>query len=303
MSLNGDVRKQTAQATVLWNRFLRYDPVREDLILSKYSSNEFVKPVMPFIHGDSAFALTCTRLKPFLHDDSRGKGWIMALGFSDEDSMSELLEVQESELRRRHVSRLICCGFTPTYFFPGIDERFYGRTGEFLRKNGFRVVEEAIAMDKDLWPDVSLPVSVEMPEGISVGNLLKEELGQLLSMLKRNFSADYTYRARVACERGEEYQIKVAREGRKIIGFSMFFGAEGRRWYMPGEHFGPFGVDEEYRSKGIGAVLLLETLLEMRARNIHRAFFLWTSEKASRLYTRFGFRTKRKFTVFEKQLG
>ena len=72
---------------------------------------------------------------------------------------------------------------------------------------------------------------------------------------------------------------------------------------MPGEHFGPFGVDEEYRSKGIGAVLLRETLLEMRARNIHRAFFLWTSEKASRLYTRFGFRTKRKFTVFEKQLG
>ena len=79
MSLNGDVRKQTAQATVLWNRFLRYDPVREDLILSKYSSNEFVKPVMPFIHGDSAFALTCTRLKPFLHDDSRGKGWIIKM--------------------------------------------------------------------------------------------------------------------------------------------------------------------------------------------------------------------------------
>ncbi|MBX8632061.1 MAG: GNAT family N-acetyltransferase [Thermoplasmata archaeon] len=303
MSLSSEVRKQTVRATELWNRFLRYDPVREDLIISKYSFNEFARPVLPFVNGDSAFALTCTRLRPFLHDDSRGKAWIMALGFSNEDAMSELLEVQESELRKRNVNRLICCGFTPTYFFPGVDERLYGRTGEFLRKNGFVVVEEAIAMDKDLWPDVSLPDQAGMPDGISVGNLRKKELPKLLSMLRRNFSADYSYRARVACEKGEEYQIKVAREGRKIIGFSMFFGAEGRRWYMPGEHFGPFGVDEVYRSRGIGAVLLRETLLEMRARNIHRAYFLWTSEQASRLYTRFGFRTTRKFTVFEKQLS
>ena len=99
-----------------------------------------------------------------------------------------------------------------------------------------------------------------------------------------------------------EYPSRSAVEGTTILGYSMFFGAEGRRWYMHGEHFGPFGVDEAHRSRGIGTALLHQTLREMRIRGMHRAFFLWTSERASRLYERFGFEVTRRFSVFEMKL-
>jgi mycothiol synthase len=297
-----DVENQSLMTANLWNEVLRFDPVRADLIKTKYLDNEFARPVYPFVREDLAFALTCTRKKPFLHDKPEPTAWIMALGFRERDAMKWLLDAQEKELKKRRVRRIICCGFTPTYFFPGIDETAYPQIADFLKHEGFYATEHAIAMDKDLWPDPGLAENQFTADGICVGNLERKELPQLLTMLRRNFSSDYYYRTKVVGERGENYQIKVARERGKIVGYAMFFGPEGRKWFTPGEHFGPFGVDKMHRSRGIGAAILAETLSEMRARGMHRAYFLWTSDKASRLYARFGFKVTRRFTVFEKDL-
>lgn len=302
MSLSSEVRSQSAAACRLWNECLREDPVSEDLILMKYSESEFTRPVLPFASENGAFALTCTRSHPFFHDEDAGTAWIMALGFSDEGAMSKLIDRQLSVLRKRRVRRILCAGFTPTYFFPGIDEKAYPGIAKFMRDTGFSAREEAIAMDRDLWPSPGLNYETAPPPGIDVRNLARSELPALLGMLRKNFSSDYSYRAKCVGEKGERYQIKVAVEGDTILGYAMFFGAEGRRWYLPGEHFGPFGVDEAHRSRGIGASLLQQTLREMRIRGMHRAFFLWTGEKASRLYRKFGFSVTRKFTVFEMKL-
>ncbi len=302
MSLSRELRSQSREACGLWNECLKQDPMSEDLIRLKFSESEFTRPVLPLASARGAFALTCTRSRRFLHDSDAGTAWIMALGFRKESAMRELMDLQLSVLRRRGVRRIVCAGFTPTYFFPGIDRSAYPEVWKFMKDAGFGVKEEAIAMDMNLWPCYDPGVETDVPDGIEVRNLSRHELPALLGMLKRNFSADYSYRAGCVANKGERYQIKVAVEGDSILGFSMFFGSEGRRWYMPGEHFGPFGVDERHRSRGIGAALLHQTLREMRVRGMHRAFFLWTGEKASRLYERFGFSVTRRFTVFEMDM-
>jgi GNAT superfamily N-acetyltransferase len=69
------------------------------------------------------------------------------------------------------------------------------------------------------------------------------------------------------------------------------------------ERFGPFGVDESYRGRGVGAALLATVLPAMRARGYHCAWFLWTSDRAARLYTAHGFREVRRFALMTKDLA
>jgi GNAT superfamily N-acetyltransferase len=68
------------------------------------------------------------------------------------------------------------------------------------------------------------------------------------------------------------------------------------------ERFGPFGVQPALRSRGIGRVLLVATLTEMLKKNYHAAWFLWTDEKAARLYAQCGFHEARRFAVLKQQL-
>ena len=92
----------------------------------------------------------------------------------------------------------------------------------------------------------------------------------------------------------------MAVNGSEVVGYCQYWNGEGYDWYTTGAHFGPFGVREDFRGRGIGTVLLYRALLEMRKNGIHNAFVLWTDERASRLYSRFGFKVTRRFRVMMK---
>ena len=70
------------------------------------------------------------------------------------------------------------------------------------------------------------------------------------------------------------------------------------------ERFGPFGVEESEQGKGLGKILLHETLHAMKQQTLQGAWFLWTSETtvAGHLYLKNDFRTFRKFHVMLKEL-
>lgn len=97
-------------------------------------------------------------------------------------------------------------------------------------------------------------------------------------------------------------QVIVATYGDEVVGYAQFWGVEDYAWACAGEHFGPFGVKQSLRNKGIGTLILYRCLQNMRKRGVHRAFLLWTDPQAARLYERFGFRVTRKFTVMKKVL-
>jgi N-acetylglutamate synthase-like GNAT family acetyltransferase len=90
----------------------------------------------------------------------------------------------------------------------------------------------------------------------------------------------------------EASTLHVALHNGEVIGFAL----------TNGERFGPFGVNEAYRGQGVGAVLLSRALCAMRARNIHTAYFLWTSDQTARLYARHGFEIVRRFTMVSKKM-
>ena len=85
----------------------------------------------------------------------------------------------------------------------------------------------------------------------------------------------------------------VARLKGEIVGFCQ----------QKDERFGPFGVREDCRGRGIGRLLLFKCLEKMRAKHIFFSYFLWTDEKAARLYATAGFERRREFAVMRKILS
>ena len=55
--------------------------------------------------------------------------------------------------------------------------------------------------------------------------------------------------------------------------------------------------------RGIGAVLLTCTLQAMRARGYHCAWFLWTDDRAAKLYRQHGFEEARRFALMRIPLN
>ena len=69
------------------------------------------------------------------------------------------------------------------------------------------------------------------------------------------------------------------------------------------ERFGPFGVNEALRGRGIGRVLLAAMLSEMLKKGFHVAWFMSTSDAAARLYALCGFHETRRYATLRLSLG
>ena len=137
-------------------------------------------------------------------------------------------------------------------------------------------------------------------EGYSFGPAAHGDFPELIRFANEQFNPDWGRAIREGILQGlDPSQVLAAKNGDRIVGFAMFGGYEGIR-----ERFGPFGVDENEQGKGLGKILLHETLHAMKQRTIQGAWFLWTSETsaAGHLYLKHGFRTYRKFHVMVKDL-
>lgn len=290
---------ELAHITELWNSNYRLDWVTPEVLRSKYFESEYVKKIKPYEYGES-FSLGAVRPGPFYYDHDSNEGWILSLGYRSRDDADHLMEKQKDQFSAMGVKKVHYSSFTPEYFLPGVDRKNYPDLYEFLSKHGFRTEYEAIAMYLDL--DEYEPPEIDTPDGYSV-DLMNEGIApKVLEFIKKNFDSDWYHRAKIVMEKGEKEQIYVAHNNEKILGYSMFSGSLGRNWHSAGERFGPFGVSEESRGMGIGSALLSKTLASMKGRAIKTAYFLWTDEKAARLYSRFGFRMKRRFSIMSLEL-
>lgn len=284
----------------IWNRNFGLDVTTEEVLESKFFLSDFSTKIEPLENG-SAFSLACVRSKPFYGESNSETGWILWIGFDEESDARELLETQFKKFAELGVENVVFSGFTPDYFAPGIDKVRYPDVYQFLLKMGFKDRGEAIAMSSDLRKFREVPINESA--GITIKTVDKTDRESLFDFLGNNFGGDWLHRAKSVCENGEMEQVHIAKLNGEIVGFSMFSGSEGKHWYLPGERFGPFGVLESMRGKGIGASLLNRTLMTMKGRGIRTAYFLWTDEKAKRLYSRFGFTEERRFTIMEREIN
>jgi ribosomal protein S18 acetylase RimI-like enzyme len=90
--------------------------------------------------------------------------------------------------------------------------------------------------------------------------------------------------------------LLVALKDDKVVGYCQM-GIDGLV-----EHFGPFAVAGELRSKGIGAVLFHKCLEAMQARGARNMWFMRSAGRNQSFYLRQGLKEMRRFTALSRDL-
>lgn len=203
--------------------------------------------------------------------------------------------------REAGVERVVVGPYVPTYIAPGVDETAYPEALALLAKQGFEVASRPISMRATLMgyrtsDELAVKTRTLAESGCLVRPARATDILPLRTFLREHFPEWQAEANDVVADLfvGDSGRctLQVAERDGTIVGF-----AQSRA-----ERFGPFGVDEALRGQGIGAVLLDRTLLAMRGRGFHVAWFLWTDERAARLYRQFGFEQVRRFSLFTRQL-
>jgi len=218
---------------------------------------------------------------------------------------SKLIGKASEYAKSKGAVKLFFSSYAPNYFVPGIDEARYPSGFEFLQKAGFRRLYSPVAMHRALtdyvYPeDVKELKRIRETEGYSFAPIQDGDFHEVIQFANEVFNPDWGRAIREGVLQGlNPSQILVAKRHETVVGFALYGGYEGIR-----ERFGPFGVDPNEQGKGLGKILLHETLHSMRANTLHGAWFLWTSETSSagHLYLKNGFKTFRTFHVMLKEL-
>ncbi len=294
-----------------WNAALPGDPIDHATFRRKVLLDPNFDPAWLRLAVEEdvpvGFCLTLRRRTPLekvgLQPD---RAWITAFGVVPERRgrgvgerlLAEAREAAASEGRER----LLIAPYAPNYFVPGVDEALYAEGLAFLLRRGFVVTSRPIAMDANL---VRLDIAPYRERwlrlaaaGIDVRPLEPGEIPLLLGFLEAHMPGDWLLHGREGLRdaaRGiapfDRFVVAV-RQG-EVLGYCA----------SEGEHFGPFGVRDDCQGQGIGIAVLSRCLAQMRARGLHNAWVLWTSDdNAERVYGRFGFRETRRFSVLSGAL-
>ncbi|HEV8470047.1 MAG TPA: GNAT family N-acetyltransferase [Candidatus Limnocylindria bacterium] len=253
------------------------------------------------------FLLSLTRQVPFFEDGLQPEeAWITAFGVHPEWRRQGLggllLAAALDRLRRLGRRRVTLSTYVPNYITPGADVAAYGPGIAFLTERGFEVVSRPLSMRVELTgfavpsPIVATRARLHA-EDVAVRSVVASDIVPVLDFVRSHFSADWRREAADVLAdlfSGDPRQVSMlaAFRGTQVLGY-----AQHRA-----ERFGPFGVDPALRGRGIGRVLLASTLMEMRKKNFHVAWFLWTGDDAARLYAQCGFREARRFAVLSTRV-
>ena len=290
----------------LWNRSLGHDPIdRRSFVRKVFLDANFRREglILAF-HGDYpvGFCLSITRHVALEHDPPDDpNGYITAFGVDPAHAGggtgTRLFDAAERYIATQGKKRILIAPYVPNYFVPGVDEKAYPGAGEFLLARGYRRTGEALAMDALLLERDPIAGSGEAEaalaaRGVTVRPLTEGLIPAFFEFLRAEAPADWCRHARqILMEGAPAEHVTVALSGDRVVGYCQFEGS----------HFGPFGVAESERGKGIGTALLARSLARMKARGEHCAWVVWTGEKAAGLYERLGFQRTRVFTLFAKE--
>ena len=312
----------------LWNAALPADPLDADTLAARVLADPNFRSsgllVAERVHGPVpgegpgprpllGFVLALSRRVPL--DPGEGLepecAWVTAFGVHPAVRRRglgrALLGAACDELARRGAERVDVSPYAPGYFWPGVDREAYPEAAAFLEALGFHPLGEAVAMERSLIgyrPPAEVPGARQrlLGEGVRFRAFGPELVVPAVEWSRRVFHADWarSLRSSVA-SRLPWSRTRLALDATgAILGFAQF-GCYDRC----ADRFGPFGVDPAARGRGIGKVLLHDTLCSMQREALASAWFLWTDENspAGHLYRKAGFRMVRRFVLLRRHLG
>ncbi len=213
-----------------------------------------------------------------------------------------LLQEIEKRHKERGVKRSVFSG-GPRYVVPGVDiEAYPGAVGFFLKNHFKEVNRDSVSMSRSLMnyntPQQVLELENELvKEGYGFQQLDESHVIDLLLFLRRNFPG-WDEDARKTLERYPDHLdwFIVALKDEQILGYCQV-ATDGLI-----EHFGPFGVASELRSKGIGAVIFHKCLRMIQSRGAKNVWFAWGGGRNYSFYVRHGMTETRRFAIFSKEI-
>jgi ribosomal protein S18 acetylase RimI-like enzyme len=215
---------------------------------------------------------------------------------------SALLEHALAYLKSQNRTVVMIAPYAPGYFICGVDVNAYAAGLQFFHKHGFSEVYRPIAMEIPLWK-FDRPVWVDQKrqklasEAVTIESFRPELVGPILDFTSAEFAGDWVRVYRETMGRitlgDSPGRIAVAHHDGRVLGVS----------HHDAERFGPIGVSASQRGRGIGHVLMYQTLEAQRLAGYRTAWFLWSDDKtAQRLYNAAGFREVRRFALLRRQL-
>lgn len=299
------------QVLTCWNQSLIYDGIDEERFKQLILLDENFNPDLFLLAMNDekvvGFCYGVRRKIPYLERGlEENRGWIVIMGvlpeYQNQGIGTMLCDEVEKRLKDMGTKEITLCAYSPNYFFPGIDKR-YQQAISFFENRNYVNRAESVSMQRSLW-DYHMAdqykeklASLEK-DGIHIIRYNDEYMLPLLNYLLENFGAGWKRNALIAMQKkeAEDTILLVVDEQKNILGFCM------RKIDGNDARFGPFGVSEHLRSKGIGGVLFEYMMQEMKQKGIYYLYFLWTDGAAQRFYERHDVKVYRTYQLYRKEV-
>lgn len=299
------------QVLTCWNQSLIYDGIDEERFKQLILLDENFNPDLFLLALNQekvvGFCYGVRRKIPYLERGlEENRGWIVIMGvlpeYQNQGIGAMLCDEVEKRLKDMGTKEITLCAYSPNYFFPGIDKR-YQQAISFFENRNYAYRAESVSMQRSLW-DYHMAdqykeklASLEK-DGIHIIRYNDEYMLPLLNYLLENFGAGWKRNALIAMQKkeAEDTILLVVDEQKNILGFCM------RKIDGNDARFGPFGVSEHLRSKGIGGVLFEYMMQEMKQKGIYYLYFLWTDGAAQRFYERHDVKVYRTYQLYRKEV-
>lgn len=299
------------QVLTCWNQSLIYDGIDEERFKQLILLDENFNPDLFLLAMNDekvvGFCYGIRRKIPYLERGlEENRGWIVIMGvlpeYQNQGIGTMLCDEVEKRLKDMGTKEITLCAYSPNYFFPGIDKR-YQKAISFFENRNYVYRTESVNMQRSLW-DYHMAdqykeklASLEK-DGIHIIRYNDEYMLPLLNYLLENFGAGWKRNALIAMQKkeAEDTILLVVDEQKNILGFCM------RKIDGNDARFGPFGVSEHLRSKGIGGVLFEYMMQEMKQKGIYYLYFLWTDGAAQRFYERHDVKVYRTYQLYRKEV-
>jgi len=282
----------------LWNRSATLDPMTPELFEEKvFDDPDFRAEWALVAEEQGRLAGFIMGLARNCGDDKIGFIKLLAVdpamqrrGFG-----SQLLQQIESRLWQAGVSHIRALDSNPNYLQPGLDPR-YTAAIIFFEHHGYKRFAEALNLEVDLTSrDFNTATMEEQlrTKSIETRRAIMGDRDDLMRLLERHWKAWIPEVDRTLLN--YPISLHVAVQQNRLIGFSAYDGNNFNTGW-----FGPMGTDPSLRGKGVGGVLLLRCLQDIKAQGHRFAVIPWVGPY--RFYSHYaGARISRVFWRYKKE--